>query len=236
MSYFKVLGLRAAQALTDEEVKAAYFNLAKQYHPDTVKQAGGGANRAATLERFRAISEAYENLKTKDQRAIYYRENFGEEKEWQSRQARGRNASYSAGNEEAERAWRDNMRKTNRHTYRLMNLFESFIHPRILFFVLHMCLVGYYTLKGVVVGVAGSITNSSGGSSSSGSGSGSGNKIAVDDNVSNERGELVPAWFNPKTNRHETPAPWSSQYKEYVKRGGKTIMVEKQKVVESERR
>ena len=48
---------------TNEEIKKAYRNMAKKYHPDKVNDLGEDVKKSAT-EKFRSINEAYENLKT----------------------------------------------------------------------------------------------------------------------------------------------------------------------------
>ena len=47
---------------TNEEIKKAYRNMAKKYHPDKVNDLGEDVKKSAT-EKFRSINEAYENLK-----------------------------------------------------------------------------------------------------------------------------------------------------------------------------
>ncbi len=47
---------------TDEEIKKAYRNMAKKYHPDKVNDLGEDVKKSAT-EKFRSVNEAYENLK-----------------------------------------------------------------------------------------------------------------------------------------------------------------------------
>jgi DnaJ like chaperone protein len=47
---------------TDDEIKKAYRNMAKKYHPDKVNDLGEDVKKSAT-EKFRSINEAYESLK-----------------------------------------------------------------------------------------------------------------------------------------------------------------------------
>ena len=47
---------------TKEEIKKAYRNMAKKYHPDKVNDLGEEVKKSAT-EKFRSINEAYESLK-----------------------------------------------------------------------------------------------------------------------------------------------------------------------------
>lgn len=60
--HFQVLGV--SRACNDEEVKKAYLKLAKEWHPDVNK-----APEAA--DKFKVISEAYENLKDEVRRSHY---------------------------------------------------------------------------------------------------------------------------------------------------------------------
>jgi len=48
---------------TNDEIKKAYRNMAKKYHPDKVNDLGEEVKKSAT-EKFRSVNEAYENLKT----------------------------------------------------------------------------------------------------------------------------------------------------------------------------
>ena len=47
---------------TDDEIKKAYRNMAKKYHPDTVAELGEEAQKAAEAK-FRKVAEAYEKIK-----------------------------------------------------------------------------------------------------------------------------------------------------------------------------
>src|SRR5215204_3559455 len=62
--YYKTLGVD--RKASQEEIKKAYRKLARQYHPDTNKDAGAE-------ERFKAISEAYDVLGDPDKRKKYDR-------------------------------------------------------------------------------------------------------------------------------------------------------------------
>ncbi len=55
--------LEIAPSATDDEVKKAYRHMAMKYHPDKVANAGEEVRQQAT-EKFRAINEAYETIKT----------------------------------------------------------------------------------------------------------------------------------------------------------------------------
>jgi molecular chaperone DnaJ len=62
--YYEILGL--AKTASEDEVKKAYRNLAKQYHPDINKEPGAE-------DKFKEIQEAYEILSDREKRASYDR-------------------------------------------------------------------------------------------------------------------------------------------------------------------
>ena len=66
--YYEILGIN--RNASDDEIKAAFRKLARQYHPDVSKEDG-------TEEKFKEINEAYGVLSDKDKRARYDR--FGKE-------------------------------------------------------------------------------------------------------------------------------------------------------------
>lgn len=55
--------LEIERSATDDEVKKAYRRMAMKYHPDKVSGAGEDVKQKAT-EKFRAINEAYEEIKS----------------------------------------------------------------------------------------------------------------------------------------------------------------------------
>ena len=66
--YYEALGV--GRNASDDELKAAFRKLARQYHPDVNKEAD-------SEEKFKEINEAYGVLSDKDKRARYDR--FGKE-------------------------------------------------------------------------------------------------------------------------------------------------------------
>ncbi len=62
--YYEVLGV--SRNATQEEIKAAYRRLAKQYHPDRNPE-----NRKEAEEKFKELSEAYEVLADPEKRRLY---------------------------------------------------------------------------------------------------------------------------------------------------------------------
>src|SRR3954451_6843302 len=62
--HYRTLGVE--KKASQEDIKKAYRKLARQYHPDTNKEAGAE-------ERFKAISEAYDTLGDPEKRKKYDR-------------------------------------------------------------------------------------------------------------------------------------------------------------------
>jgi len=138
MDFFRILGV--SHDSSNEEIKKAYLDLAKVWHPDR------NADHDAT-RRFKMIQEAYENLKTPDKRAIYLRDRGEGDAGDDWVRARRRNAGYSGGpshgvgakthnvGADFDRAVKDQSKRHSRTMWKAMNFFEYLIHPKILFCV-----------------------------------------------------------------------------------------------------
>lgn len=63
-SYYEILNVSPKSS--DKDIQHAYHSLAKRFHPDRNPK-----NRRLAELRFRAISEAYEHIKTREKRASY---------------------------------------------------------------------------------------------------------------------------------------------------------------------
>lgn len=62
--FYEILGV--SRSAGDEEIKRAYYRLARQYHPDVNTEAGASA-------KFKEINEAYQVLSDSEKRAVYDR-------------------------------------------------------------------------------------------------------------------------------------------------------------------
>ncbi len=62
--YYEILGV--SRGATDEEIKRAYYRLARQYHPDVNKEDGAAS-------KFKEINEAYQVLSDAEKRGMYDR-------------------------------------------------------------------------------------------------------------------------------------------------------------------
>ena len=169
MDHFKNLGL--SEDATVEEVKAAYYRLAKEYHPDANKLPG-------SAEKFKVICTSYEILKNNETRAKYLLEKGygGGDDEWKRGHHQRRN-NYNDVRADFDRA-SEKMKTDNRFKFKLMAMFEHLIHPRTLFVVVPTGVFTYWVMSSVL----------------------SSNKGTLQDDSKNHA-MTVQAWKNPKTNR-----------------------------------
>jgi DnaJ-class molecular chaperone len=179
VDHYSVLGL--TDRATADEIKAAYFKLAKEHHPDANKNPG-------SAERFRLIAASYEVLKNDETRAQYLIEKNGVAmgEEWN----RARRNNYNDVRGDFDRA-SEKMKANNRTAFKLMGMFESFIHPRTLFVLIPTGMFTYWVFSSAFKDNQGDVKGGQG-------------------------GQMVAAWKNAKTNRWEEPAPWDPEYKKYI--------------------
>lgn len=228
--FYRILGVSAGAS--DKEVKQAYYELAKKWHPDV-------QNSTEAKERFRLISEAYENLKTAEARAAYRFEadlvRSEEDQHWTRRKSGGggadtspRQNSYSDVQmefDEAEKKWRQKNFKGHERTITFMKTFERIIHPKTLFFIIPAGLLLYWGLSTGVKFAYGAIKDFSQPVGHEGSTTASttlkkkrkaAGKKALDEVIAAEKDQdvtnKVQAWKNPATGKYETPAPWDPQF------------------------
>lgn len=64
-NYYDILGV--SKGASDEEIKKAYRNLAREHHPDMVKD----SDKAGAEKRFKELNEAYQVLSNPDKKRMY---------------------------------------------------------------------------------------------------------------------------------------------------------------------
>jgi len=122
--HFSVLGIDRDS--NSENIKQAYYRLAKSVHPDH--------NRDPNAEiRFKSINEAYEVLKNEERRAKYLLELgiSGEDRKYHGDSSRRSNHS--------------------RRSYQRLYLFERIVHPRNLFVLFPMGILSYFGIKTLII-------------------------------------------------------------------------------------
>lgn len=101
--YYEVLGMN--RDVTSTDIKKAYRELAKKYHPDLNKQQG-------SEEIFKIIQEAYETLIDPDKRKNYDAMNINNDHEFDTN---SENSNYS--NENSDNSDKSNDDNTNSNSY-----------------------------------------------------------------------------------------------------------------------
>ena len=213
MNYYRLLGLTAGpDALTDKLVRDAYYRLAKECHPDV------RPGDFESAQRFKAVSHAYEMLKTAENRRRVLLEDDDFHRKMN---ARGVSSDYAADFRNVEEEFRSaekEWKQANKRTHRLMNSFEAFIHPRVLLVLLPATVFVYYCISSSVKD--GLLKNDK----------------QQDKSPSQHKQQLrlVDAWLNPRTGRWESAAPWDSEYRKALA-AGTTKKMQRADITESQR-
>jgi hypothetical protein len=202
---YRVLGLSPSRSLTDKEVRDAYYRLAKANHPDT------SINPIEAAVKFRQIAAAYEAIKSAERRHSLALEDATAGDDAFSARMRGSSrgsnhadyrSTWTSIDEEMKRA--EGRAGSRANQRRFFQAFETLIHPKVLFFLLPATIIGYMAVSTGIKKLSADLNR----------------KPA--ESVSVERGTPlnpeVDAWFNPKSNRYETAAPWDPAYLLAVKK------------------
>lgn len=204
---YEALELKDSDTVVDEDVKRAYLRLAKLWHPDCNKSAGA-------TERFKVISEAYDLLKDERRREQYRyrrmssRHSYGSDSEVYGSYRRGPDG-YSG----SERTYSDSgfhyndyrrRRGGSPFSWEFWTSRNSSIKRGISAVLLFTWPLVATTLLLTTI-LSRNRANEP-------------NKMyfTTAAAVSTSGNDRVEAWFNPRTNRWETPAPWDPAYKQAV--------------------
>jgi DnaJ-class molecular chaperone len=105
-NFYEVLGVE--RGCTNEQIKAAYLKLAKQYHPDVNKDVGSD-------DKFKSITVAYEALSNERNRDLYdaYMDSDPYSQEWKYKEEHYR--EYDRGTRERARGGEDKGNSYYRH-------------------------------------------------------------------------------------------------------------------------
>lgn len=172
MDHFETLGLNIN--CNNKDVKEAYLNLARRWHPDNNKS-------PQASQRFMMINSAYEALKDEDKRRELLSDI--ELKKYQRQQQKHR-TDYKAHS------------NYSKSTFKVMQNFESILHPRFLFIYLPLVFGTSWFFHSYFKRDS------------------SASDINRRLKMANENDTKIAAWYNPKSKRWETPAPWDSTYQQ----------------------
>jgi curved DNA-binding protein CbpA len=137
-----VLGV--SHSSSDEEIKTAFRNLAKRFHPDA--QSGRQGKDDSSASRFREISSAYEKIRTSTLRAAMLEEMYGSI-EPDSIKRWGRRNYTDIGSEFSNAQQKIEQNAQNRWKMKWMYRFERLIHPRTLLIVIPGVFLTHFAIK-----------------------------------------------------------------------------------------
>ena len=226
--YFAVLGLPyppppgTDAAQTDAQIKAAYYSLAKRYHPDSKSGEGNVA-------RFRQINHAFEQIKNKHARASLAALGSPDDAFAHAR-ARAADAHTTAAYEnyrtvhaefaDAEGRWR--ARSQNKRKAAFMTAFERLVHPRVLFVLVPLTVLAYCATSAAAKRAYASFSLRIGSPNPNPNPNSNPNPNPNPNHNPNHNPSPaghVECWLNPKTGRLESAAPWDGDYRRAVARG-----------------
>lgn len=215
-THYQVLGVK--HTATPEEIKQAFARLVKELHPDTnpsltsaeSSSLGRGgtflyrnSTAAASTQKIMELKEAFDILRDQTKRTTYdqqlsFHRSLGYDPETLHRRAeRFRKQYQQQTNYQSQNDWYEYTNGTTSSSSRfsaqhhLIRIIEILIRPRMILIPPFVALLSWYLM---------SITHEN-------------------DYYSTEGGpyEKIKAWFNPTTQRWETPAPWDPIYQQYQK-------------------
>jgi len=169
------------------EIRSAYRELAKKMHPDL------NPSQVTSDAKFKAISAAYDELKDEKRRSLLRMEIMGDEDNEVWRDKRESHANMNDVSSDFDKAEAKAGKRASQASMRGLYTFEALVHPRVLFMAVPLLCLAVYTVKSALLGIVSDPSASVVGAE-----------------------EMVDAWFNPKTNRYETPAPWDDDFHKVV--------------------
>jgi len=207
MDHFKVLGVERESS--SKEIKDAYFSLAQKWHPDINKS-------PEATQRFKLISAAYDAIKDDEKRRKILADHYGIDSN-----------SVKDGGMKSRESFRPSQdakpfynQTYSKNVNRFMYIFEALISPKMLFIYLPTAALLYWSAKASIINSLNYIqtanfANKNIATHHVGSSNSSTDGFAGDSALA--RAHLVSAWFNKRSNRWETPAPWDADFQKLDK-------------------
>ena len=198
---FDLLGV--SQNASEDDIRKAYRDKALLFHPDRNPS-------IEAKERFKIISNAYDQIKDSNRRAILLQDMaYDQDDDAWNKKSRYYNNNHRNTNDvsgdfnTAETSYKARSKRSGSSSMKGLYTFERLIHPRTLFIILPIFGMTFYMIKKSINNITSSKTPS---------------KL-----------DLVDAWFNETTQRYETAAPWNKSFNK-----SKIVKVSKKIVFESD--